>query len=354
MLITSVHFLFIVFIVMLSLVLVLVIVVLIYNFIEYKESVRITAWSGIIDQKISDVIVYGDDELPANSKFNFLALRKPFRVLFLQRLVDSEKKFSGAAKSKIKGLFKEYNLRDVAINKLDQKKPYLIAQGIRELAVMDHEEAAPKISLFLTHPSQQVYLEAQYAMVKLKGFEGLGFLNTFSSKISEWQQLRLLLSISSLPPDPDITIEKWLESTNDSVVIFTLKLIKKFQLLSFYSKITELLNTSSVEIKIKAIQTLMSLENPDTVAYLSSIYDKQPDDVRVEILRVVKASKDHCCTDLLKKELFEGNTSAIKVSAAQALYELRYDEYLSELLQREDLTEESIQIIKYALHEKGC
>jgi len=85
-------------------------------------------------------------------------------------LVDSEKKFSGAAKNKIKNLFKEYNLSDVAIRKLNQKKINLIAQGIRELAVMDQEEAVPMISLFLSHPSHQVYQEAQYAMVRLKGF----------------------------------------------------------------------------------------------------------------------------------------------------------------------------------------
>lgn len=354
MLIASVHFLFIIFIVMLSLVMILVIIVLIYNFIEYKESVRATAWSGIIDKKISEVIVYDDDEIPVNPQFNILALRKPFKIIFLQRLVESEKKFSGAAKNKIKDLFKEYNLRDVALNKLDQNKPYLIAQGILELAVMDHEEAAPKISLFLSHPLQQVYLEAQYAMVRLKGFEGLNFLDTFSSKISEWQQLRLLLSISYLPEYADVTIEKWLGSSNDSTVVFTLKLIKKFQLLSFYSKITELLNTSAVEVKIKSIQTLMSLENPETVAHLSTIYNDQPDDVRVEILRVIKVSKDHCCTDLLKREIFEGNTSGIKVNAAQALYELGYHEYLSELLSKEDLSEESVQIIKYALQEKVC
>jgi len=74
----------------------------------------------------------------------------------------------------------------------------------------------------------------------------------------------------------------------------------------------------------------------------------------VEILRVIKVSKDHCCTDLLKREIFEGNTSGIKVNAAQALYELGYHEYLSELLSKEDLSEESVQIIKYALQEKVC
>jgi len=75
MLISSVHFLFIVFIVMLSLVMALVIVVLLYNFIEYKESARATAWSGIIDKKISEVIVFVDEEIQSHSQFNNLVTK---------------------------------------------------------------------------------------------------------------------------------------------------------------------------------------------------------------------------------------------------------------------------------------
>lgn len=354
MVISSVEFLFVIFIVMLSLVMILAIIVLIYNLIEYNRSVRTAGWSEVINKKISDVIVYGEDELSEDIYFKALSVNSAFRNLFLQKLVDSEKKFSGAAKNRIKDLFQEYDLRKEAMKKLNQKKAYLIARGIRELTVMEVQEAVPKIELYLSHPSPQVYQEAQYAMVRFKGFEGLSFLNNFPTRISEWQQLRFLLSISSLPADSDSALEEWLESANDTVVIFTLKLIKKFQVLSFYQKIAGLLNTSSIEVRVKAVQTLMSLENPETVEYLSGIYYDQPDEVRLEILRVIKISKDQCCIDLLKKELSEDIGSGIKVNAAQALYALGHGEYLSELAAQEEVSEELVQIIKYALQEKVC
>lgn len=191
-------------------------------------------------------------------------------------------------------------------------------------------------------------------MVRFKGFEGLSFLDHFPTRISEWQQLRFLLSISSLPEDSEEKIADWLESQNDTVIIFTLKLIKKFQLLSFYPKVIGLLSIASVEVRVKAVQTLMSLENPETVEYLSGIYYDQPDEVRLEILKVIKISKDQCCIDLLKKELAEEVPSGLKVNAAQALYSLGHGEYLSELAEEEDAPEELIQIIKYALQEKIC
>jgi len=334
---------------------VLIIAVLVYNFIEYKESLRIAKWSDIIDRKIAEVIVYWEEEpIGDDVQFKIHSQNAAFRNLFLKKLVDSEKKFSGGAKDKIKGLFNDYDLKKEAFKKLKQKKPHLIARGLTELTVMDVEDALPKIASFLSHRSIHVYQEAQYAMVRFKGFEGLHFLESFSSKISEWQQLRLLLSISSIPENSDATIEKWLESNNYSVVIFVLKLIKKFQMLTLYSKILKLLDRDSEKVRIEVVKVLMSLENPETVAYLSGIYHEQPQDVKLEILRAVQVSKDQCCTELLKKELREDLSPNIKVNAAQALYELGHRDYLSELAHREDSSEELVQILKYALQQKIC
>lgn len=351
---TSVHFLFLVFLGMLSLVLVLIIIVLFYSFLQYREGMRVSGWLKMIDAKISEAIVYDEQEIPSDPGFKKLSDNLSFRNIFLNKLVDSEKKFSGSAKERIKDLFRQYNLHREAMEKLEQKSPYLIAGGIQELTVMDSKEALPKISSFLSHPSEQVYQEAQYAMVSFKGFEGLEFLNTAAGKISEWQQLRLLLSITKIPEDSGPSIEEWLKSSNASVIIFTLKLLRKFQLLTFYPMVISLLNHSSVKVRIQAVQTLLSLENPSTVTQLMEVYPDQPMEVQVEILRVMKISKDKVCIDLLKKELTGSEVSGIKVQAAEALFALGDQEYLEQLTQDESSSEELIQIIKYALQEKVC
>lgn len=351
---TSVHFLFLVFLGMLSLVLVLIIIVLFYSLLQYKESMRVSGWLKIIDARISEAIVYDEQELSSDDHFKKLADHSSFRNLFLNKLVDSEKKFSGSAKERIKDLFKQYGLHREALNKLEQKKTYLIAGGIQELTVMDSKDAVPKIASFLSHPSEQVYQEAQYAMVSLKGFEGLGFLNTATGKISEWQQLRLLLSVTKIPENSEATIESWLKSTNASVVIFTLKLLRKFQLLSFYPMVFSLMDHSSVEVRVQAVQTLLSLENSSTILQLIEIYPDQPVEVQLEILRVMKTSKDKACNGLLKEELKNSNISGIKALAAEALFLLGEQEYLQQLAKDETSSEELIQIIKYALQEKIC
>ncbi|MEJ5048976.1 HEAT repeat domain-containing protein [Chryseobacterium culicis] len=351
---TSVHFLFLVFLGMLSLVLLLIIAVLIYSFYQYRESLQAFRWSEVINKKISEVIVYGEEEIPVNSNFSAASGSASFRNLFLQKLAESEKKFSGAAQNKLKDLFQEYSLQEEALKKLTQKKEHIIAGGIQELTAMQVEEALPKISTFLTHPSAQVYQEAQYAMVNFKGFEGLHFLNSISSKISEWQQLRLLISITNIPENSGESIKIWMESSNDSVVIFTLKLLRKFQVLSLYSTVTDLLDHPSVDIRVQAVQTLLSLENSSTISDLMEVYLHQPIEVQKEILKVMKKSKDQCCTDFLKDQLLNTPDSGIKVHAAEALCALEKQEYLTELSQKENSSEELIQIIKYALQEKVC
>lgn len=351
---TSVHFLFLVFLGMLSLVLLLIIVVLIYSFHQYRESVQVLRWSEVINKKISEVIVYGDEEMSAGSNFSAAYGSPSFRNLFLQKLAESEKKFSGAAQDKLKDLFQEYGLQEEALKKLNQKKAHLIAGGIQELTAMNVEEALPKISTFLTHPSTQVYQEAQYAMVNFKGFEGLHFLNSISSKISEWQQLRLLISITHIPENSGDSIKSWMESPNDSVVIFTLKLLRKFQILSLYPTVTDLLDHLSVEVRVQAVQTLLSLENSSTIAHLMEVYPHQPVEVQKEILKVMKKSKDQYSTDFLKDQLLNSADPGIKVYAAEALCTLEKQLYLVEISQQENSSEELIQIIKYALQEKVC
>ncbi|SDR04934.1 hypothetical protein SAMN05421664_3288 [Chryseobacterium soldanellicola] len=348
----SIHFLFIVFLGILSLVVLFIVMVLFYSFLQYQKSLRASVWLKIINQKISETIVYDEKEVLSDADFYKFSKIPSFRNLFLQKLIDSEKKFSGTAKDKIKDLFRQYDLHHEAKKKLYQKKAYLIAGGIEELTVMDSKEDATKISTFLSHPSSQVYQEAQYAMVSLKGFEGLDFLNTAKHTISEWQQLRLLLSITSIPENSEEKIKDWLQSKNDSVIIFTLKLLRKFQLLYFYSATMDLMEHPSDEVRIQAVQTLLSLENPATIDSFIEKYPDQPVEVQSEILKAVKASKDRISTDLLKKELMDNSVPGIKVVAAEGLIALGHQEYLVQLAQDDSSSEELIQIIKHALLEK--
>ncbi len=106
----SVHFFVLILSGILLLVFLLIVCVIIYSIFQYQKSVRTSGWSEIINRKISEVIVYDDQDQPSDKEFRRFSERSSFRNLFLQKLVDSEKKFSGAAKDKLKNLFDQHGL----------------------------------------------------------------------------------------------------------------------------------------------------------------------------------------------------------------------------------------------------
>lgn len=350
----SLHYLYDTFLGILFLMFLLIAGVLYFSFYQFKKKIYLIMWANLINDKITSAIVYGDEATTKTDGFLKFTRNTAFRELFLEKLVESESKFSGTAQEEISKLFTDHDLQAEAIQKIEQKKSYMIATGIHELTVMKVEKELPKISRFLHSPDQLVYQEAQYAMVTFKGFEGLEFLNTEKNKISEWQQLRLLLSINHIPSDCEGLIQNWLESENDSVIIFILRLISKFQMLSFYAHVHSLMNHSSQKVRIQAVKTLQSLENPSTISDLIECYEKQKLEVKLEILEVLKFSKDQSCVPFLKFQLLNNTSEKLRIYAAEGLFSLGQQYYLQELTFCESSCEERSNIIKHAMRIKVC
>lgn len=351
--ISSVHELFFGFLGILLLVFFATIAVLMYGFYRYKRLINSQKWIKIIEQKISNAIIYGNEAEEAK-EFDDCIKNELFRELFLEKLVDSERKFSGTAAIEIRKLFEKYGLEKEAGKKLEQKKAHLIVGGIQELTEMNVEHAFDKIVPFLSHPSHQVYQEAQYSVVHFKGFEGLGFLGDTAHKISEWQQLRLLRSVSYIPEMAEQAVSIWLKSENNSVVIFTLRLLRKFQMLSLYTLVKDLTEHPSLEIRKHAVRTMQSLENPSMVTDLLQLYPYQPMEVQEEIIKVMKMAKDQYCISFFKDQLLNHPLSNIKIIAAESLLLLGFQDYLTEIAHGPSSSEQLVQVIKHTLQEKIC
>ncbi len=347
----SLHFLVIAFVVLLGVVFLLILTVLIYGLYQYRKQINMETWSGIIDTEMAEAIVHNDapSTKPAVSD---LAAKSAFRALFLEKLVAADRKFSGGAGHAIRSLFQNYGLEKEGLAKLKQKRTYLIAGGIQELTAMKAESALPVISGFLKHPSPQVYQEAQYAVVSFKGFEGLDFLEGAEGILSEWQQLRLLNSIPAVPPDADKKLRSWLQSENSSIIIFVLRLIRKYQLLNMYTDVSELLDHKETVVRLQAVPTMQALENANTLFDFQSAYGLQPEEVRIEILRAVRKMGDTRAADFYTEKLLGHESAGVRIQAAKGLCELDMEVELRKLAAKEDTSAELNLIILHALQEK--
>ncbi|MFD2553596.1 HEAT repeat domain-containing protein [Sphingobacterium tabacisoli] len=350
----TLHELILAVIVVLIFVLILVISVLIFSFFRYKSLQHRQSWTTIIQQKITEVIVDGAERLPKDTSFALYLKIPSFRRYFLSTLVSSERKFTGKAREEVSRLFKVFNLEAEAWKKMRSKRDYLIAGGIQELTAMRVEQALPQISELLKYPQRQVYQEAQYAIVSFKGFEGLFFLDELQHPLSDWQQLRLLRSIEEVPDTHFEHINKWLGSRNESVVIFTLRLIGQFQLLTYYQEVLMLLDHDMVTVRKHAVRILQNLENQSTVNQLLTVFDNQCIEVQLEILKALKASKSKQTELFLQEQLRSHPDIGIKISAAEALMVLEGQSYLRAIVTSPETSSQIIQIVNHALQEKTC
>lgn len=350
----GVHNLFLALVAVLFIVIGLIGFVLIYGFYRYWIQNRINLWTQYIDTRITEAIVNGVHGDVDDGVFNSLMKKSSFRSLFLERLVASEKNFSGVAHVEIRNLFVKYQLHFEALKRLNQRKSYMIIGGIQELTAMEAREFLPEIERFLDYKYANVYNEAQYAMVALKGFEGFNFLKTFSKPISDWQQLRLLNSITSIPDKGSEEVMEWLDSQNTSVVVFTLKLIRKIQLFAFYDRVKECLYHQDAKVRVQAVRTLQALEGFSTVDDLIESYYEQPQEVQLEIVKVLKAAKDIRFVDFFKTQLSNDTLTSIRIISAEALITLGLKDYLSELMNNQETSEELVLIVKHAMQIKIC
>lgn len=346
-----IHDLLLIFLSVLIMILLMTGAVLFYGFYQYRALKNKREWESLIDSRVSDAIVFSE-EVPESEFFHTHSQEGSFRNLLLERLVSSKKKFSGMAQEEIQRLFINYGLYKEAVQNLNSTKPYVIAGGIQEVTAMKMTDSLDKVQKYLQHPASQVYNEAQYAMVVFKGFTGLDFLDTLDTPLSDWQQLRLLGSLQKVPDDRDVPVELWLKSSNLSVVVFTLKLIKKFQLLTFYDQVKDLLYHTSEKVRINAVQTMQVLENDHTMDDFMDVYSLQPVKVQLAILRAMKHSNDKRYHDFFKSQLNDQPVIALKMEAAQALFALGFCETLNEIAQSDTVPEHIREIVKHVLQDK--
>jgi len=350
----ALHELILAIVIVLILVLLLIITVLGYSFYSYRILHNKQSWREIIEYKIMETIVGNDDRSDSDKEFAKHLKEPSFRALFLDVLVDSDRKFSGGAKQSINRLFRDFELEDEAWRKLRHRSGYLVAGGVQELAAMNVEAAIPEIMAKLNDPRTAVYQEAQYAIVSFKGYEGLGFLEHFDKPLSDWQQLRLLYSIHDIPEQSDLQVDHWINSTNDSVVVFTLRLIRKFRLMTLYTAVHNLLAHPSTMVRVQAVRTLQAIEHRGTIQQFIQSFDLQPLAVQNEILKAMKIAKSKESEHFLKELLWNHPQVSIKISAAEVLVVLGEEHYLQEVSQAGDTYDELRRIIKHALQEKKC
>jgi hypothetical protein len=278
------------------LIIVLIGFIFIYLFLKKKLEQRKVFLQNSLNTFIGEIaICESEDEL--NEVFSNLdhqrvllqfQKNKSDRDLFISELAETSRKFRGTTMENILWLFEKLNLEKQLLKSLDQKKWHKKAKAIQQLTYLQQKKSFKNIFSFTNDENDLLRMEAQIALVKMMGFEGLKFLNKITHPVSEWQQIRLIEELSNHDVTQLENISEWLRSKNSSVVNFALRLVEIYRLYDFYDEVKHCLSHNSYTVCKTAVVTISQISNEGTAGLLVTHYPGYDTSTQIKILKILQ------------------------------------------------------------------
>jgi HEAT repeat protein len=261
------------------------------------------------------------DGIDIPKKFYRLLDDPKARQVAIDELTNCKKNFSGTVAENIVALYNKLGLREDSLGKMrNKRKWYVQARGIQELYLMDQKNLLTKIYRETNSKNEFVRSEAQIAIIYMTGFNGLRFLDVISYPLTLWQQIKLLEQLRLFGKKEDLSdrIPKWLQSQNETVVVFALRLAAEYQQYAVKDDILHCLVHPSDAVRTRAIKTLIVLADEQTPFLLTGYFSKENFDNQIHILNnLANMASDEQAPFL--ERLLDAPDNIIKLKAAVVL-----------------------------------
>jgi hypothetical protein len=224
------------------------------------------------------VVMQPSDEAKASSQASMsyrmqelkLAITKGdlAKQLLIDEIIHLKKNLTGQAVDVLQRVYYNLALETFSRSKLRSIKWEERAKGIREIAEMDDIDMLPDVQSLLNSSNVILRTEAMVASIRLNREKPFSFLHAYPEKITPWVTINLFKHISALPQQriPDFSL--WLNESNDSVVMFSLKVVRQLRQTRAVGKIISLLKHGDPEVVSEALLTLGDLEAYDMLENL--------------------------------------------------------------------------------------
>lgn len=271
--------------------------------------------------------------------------------VFLQELLNLHKNFSGDICDHIRSLYMEFGLVKYSMRKLKAFPWDVKIKGIRELTQMDIKDAYDEIFKYVDSKNAILRLETLLSLIQLSESDPLKFLSNTKSNMTGWQQVNILAILSVLNTDDLPDFKRWLNSPNNSVSLFTIRMINHFKQIGSINSIIPMLDDPREAVREEVVNTIGNLELYGFADELIKVYYREHDRLKIKILQVMVKVSDDDQIPFFKQEMFNPNF-AIALNACIALAKIgrKGKEELQSLL--EDADERTTIIIKHALDQR--
>jgi hypothetical protein len=239
-------------------------------------------------------------------------------------LIELKKSFSGRAARQFEELYYALGLVHFSKTKLQKRDWQQKAAGLRELSEMQctDPEVIQIVSRWQAHEQPLLAEEARIAAIRIKFVSLLELLDRQKEELLPMQALRMQHHFASLPEEEMPDFSRWLQSENESIVLFALKMIEEQQQATAYGEIPKLFAHSSERLVTRAIEAAGRLEVKSAVPALFNLLDHENEQIRIASLRAIGALGTQYHAELLQP-IARHAAPCQRTAAASAIHHIR-------------------------------
>lgn len=292
-------------------------------------------------EKMKVIELFGKEIL--KNTFNRNILRKA--------IINLHTNYSGEFAYKLEHLFLILGLNKDVKKRLKSNRWHIKASAIKEIAQMNIRKYPEYILRLINHPNANVRTEALVASVKLNRKKPFAFFENLKFTMSDWDQIRMHEALLFYETAEIPLMGKWLGSPNESIVVFSLKIIGYYDHENETEQVRECLNNPSEKIKLQAVKTLGELSSKESLLALFESLQKEKENKKI-FLQILQS--------LTLIGIYDSDVDKIKKFLETTDYDIIFESCLtlksapkgSEILKKiiSEADESVVDIMKYALN----
>ena len=223
------------------------------------------------------------------SMFDRIDLDTPFnRTTILDEIIHLHENFTGETAERLEEIYTFLEFEKDSMLKLKSKRWYIIAKGMKELAIMNVKSGYTEISTFLNSKNEILRMETRIALMKLSETDPLAFLSKETEHLSDWDSANIYNMLTKMPEKMIPDFSNWLNSPNKDVVVFCIQMIGRFRQRESIKTLLVLLNSPDLRVKLCVIKALRELSATDGEEPLLEIYPLENLTTKSEILKTLE------------------------------------------------------------------
>jgi hypothetical protein len=296
----------------------------------YRHEKKLASLLPVIDNLLMEHILLNDElasDVPADQValptdvFRLPVFAKRWaRQVLIDRLIEYHNNVRGAMGEQLRNLYIQLELDKDSLRKLKSRKWDKKVQALAELSNMNMSIADVTILPLTNSRNRELRAAARNAYIKLSKNEPFKFFEVVTEPLLMWDQVELFKIISTTEHIAIPNFAQWITySSNKSIVSFCLKLVVHYNQISAMHAVMKLLDTKDHYLRGDAINCLGKLKAEDAEEKLLHMYNSQPLNCRLEILKAIGRINSGRHVEFLRQEFLHSSDFDVRKHAAKSL-----------------------------------